>query len=39
MSPGAIDRRLREVSQLYRLGKSIQNAKQIGKAKDIKNNK
>jgi len=31
MSPAAIDRRLRELGQLYRLGMSLQKAKKIGK--------
>lgn len=30
MSPEAIDRRLRELSQIYRLGMSLQGAKWIG---------
>ena len=31
MSPEAIDRRLRELGQLYELGMSLQKAKKIGK--------
>ena len=31
MSPEAIDRRLRELGQLYELGMSLQKAKRIGK--------
>jgi hypothetical protein len=31
MSPEAIGRRLRELSQLYRLGMSLQKARRIGK--------
>jgi len=31
MSPEAIDRRLRELGQLYRLGMSLQKARRIGK--------
>ena len=31
MSPAAIDRRLRELGQLYRLGMSLQKARKIGK--------
>jgi hypothetical protein len=31
MSPEAIDRRLRELDQLYELGSSLQRAKKIGK--------
>jgi hypothetical protein len=31
MSPAAIDRRLRELGQLYELGMSLQRAKRIGK--------
>ncbi len=34
MSPEAIDRRLRELGQLYKLGMEIQKAKHIGKVKD-----
>jgi len=30
MSPNAIDQRLRELSQIYRLGMSLQGAKWIG---------
>ncbi len=37
MSPEAIDQRLRDVSQLYKLGMSIKGAKRVGKAKDLKN--
>lgn len=35
MSPEAIDRRLRELGQLYKLGMAIQKAKHIGKVKDF----
>ena len=35
MSPEAIDRRLRELGQLYKLGMAIQEAKHIGKVKDF----
>jgi hypothetical protein len=35
MSPEAIDRRLRELGQLYKLGMAIQKAKYIGKARDF----
>ncbi len=38
MSPEAIDRRLRDVSQLYKLGQMIKTAKKIGKVKDFQNN-
>lgn len=38
MSPEAIDRRLRELGQLYKLGMSIRQAKYLGKAKDFINN-
>lgn len=31
MSPAAIDRRLRELGQLYELGMSLQKARRIGK--------
>jgi hypothetical protein len=31
MSPQAIDRRLRELGQLYKLGMSLQKARRIGK--------
>lgn len=31
MSPGAIDRRMRDLAQLYKVGISIQNAKRLGK--------
>ena len=34
MSPEAIDRRLRELGQLYKLGMSLQKAKKIGKVGD-----
>jgi hypothetical protein len=34
MSPEAIDRRLRELGQLYKLGISLQKAKKIGKVGD-----
>lgn len=35
MSPEAIDRRLRELGQLYKLGMAIQKAKHVGKVKDF----
>ena len=35
MSPEAIDRRLRELGQLYKLGMAIQQAQYIGKVKDF----
>jgi len=35
MSPEAIDRRLRELGELYKLGIAIREAKHIGKVKDI----
>jgi hypothetical protein len=35
MSPEAIDRRLREVAQLFKLGKTIREAKRLGKASEI----
>lgn len=35
MSPEAIDRRLRELGQLYKLGMAIQKAKYAGKARDF----
>jgi hypothetical protein len=35
MSPEVIDRRLRELGQLYKLGVAIQKAKHIGKVKDF----
>lgn len=35
MSPEAIDRRLRELNQLYKLGMAIQQAKHLGKLKDF----
>jgi hypothetical protein len=34
MSPEGIDRRLRELGQLYKLGMSLQKAKKIGKVAD-----
>ena len=34
MSPEAIDRRLREVAQLYRLGVEIRSARRLGKITD-----
>lgn len=37
MSPEAIDRRLRELGQLYKLGMAIQHAKHLGKIKDFDN--
>ena len=39
MSPEAIDRRLKEASQLNKLGRSIFTARKIGKVKDIRKNK
>lgn len=35
MSPEAIDRRLRELGQLFKLGMAIQKAKYIGKVRDF----
>jgi hypothetical protein len=35
MSPEAIDRRLRELGQLYTLGMAIRQAKHIGKVNDF----
>jgi len=35
MSPEAIDRRLRDLGQLYKLGMAIREAKHIGKVKDF----
>jgi hypothetical protein len=34
MSPEAIDRRLREVGQLYRLGMSIRTARRVGTVRE-----
>jgi hypothetical protein len=36
MSPEAIDRRLLELAQLYKLGIAIQNARRIGKVNKIR---
>ncbi len=36
MRPEAIDRRLREVAQLHRLGVSILKAKRLGRVIDVK---
>ena len=36
MSPEAIDRRLREVSQLRRLGLSFRDVRDLGRAEDLK---
>jgi hypothetical protein len=38
MSPEAIDRRLRELAQLYRLGVEIRDARRIGKVEDPRRN-
>lgn len=35
MSPEAIDQRLKELGQLYKLGMAIQRAKHIGKVEDF----
>jgi hypothetical protein len=35
MSPEAIDRRLRELAGLYRLGMSLQGARRLGKLRDL----
>lgn len=35
MTPEAVDRRLREVAQLHRLGMSILEAKRIGKVGEV----
>ncbi|MBX7224324.1 MAG: hypothetical protein K1Y36_30695 [Blastocatellia bacterium] len=35
MSQEAVDQRLRDVAELYRLGMSIKQAKYLGKARDI----
>lgn len=35
MSPSAIDRRLRELAQIYRLGIAIKSARRLGKLQDI----
>ena len=34
MSSKAIDQRLRDLSQLFKLGNSIKNARRVGKAKE-----
>jgi hypothetical protein len=36
MSPEAIDRRLRDLAQLYRLGKEIPHARRLGKVRDLR---
>ena len=36
MSSAAIDRRLRELAQIYRLGMSLQKARRIGKVNDLR---
>lgn len=36
MSPQAVDQRLRDVAQLYRLGVSLQNAKVLGSVEDMR---
>ena len=36
MSPEAIDRRLRDLAQLYRLGCSLKEARRLGKVGDSK---
>ena len=36
MSPEAIDRRLKDLAQFYKLGMAIKQAKRIGKVKDIR---
>lgn len=38
MSSEALDRRLREVSQLYQLGVMLKTAKKKGKVKELRNN-
>ena len=35
MSPEAIDRRLRELAGLYRIGMSLQGARRLGKLRDL----
>lgn len=39
MSSKAIDRRLREVAQLYKLGIAIEGAHRLGKVKDLRGEK
>lgn len=36
MSPEAIDRRLRDLAQIYRLGCSLKKARFLGKVEDLK---
>jgi hypothetical protein len=36
MSPGAIDRRLLDLAQLYKLGIAIQSARRLGKVNEIR---
>jgi ribosomal protein L13E len=36
MSPEAINQRLRDLAQLYKLGMSLRDVKRIGKAADIR---
>ena len=36
MSPEAVDRRLRDLAQLYRLGLQISTARRLGKVKDLR---
>jgi len=36
MSPEAIDRRLLDLAQLYKLGIAIQNARRLGKVNEIR---
>jgi hypothetical protein len=36
MSAGAIDRRLRDLAQLHKLGMSVRDVKRIGKAEDLR---
>jgi hypothetical protein len=36
MSPEAIDRRLRDLGQIYRLGKEIPHARRLGKVRDLR---
>ena len=35
MSPEAIDRRLRKLAQLYRLGRSLSQAQRVGKVREL----
>lgn len=35
MSPEAIERRLRDLAQLYRLGKSIEGSQKLGKVSNL----